>query len=80
MSLYDKAKTIFTAGAGAGLPQNKRGKYWGWAYNLKPVEKVKVDELVDNGEFDGDSGWTISNDDIAIKGGYAFWDEVHVLV
>lgn len=59
MSLYDKASLVFSSKAAAG----KDGK----AYNIKPVEKLKVDELVTNGDFsyDGDwtegTGWSISN-------------------
>ena len=59
MSLYDKASLVFSGKAAAG----KDGK----AYNIKPVEKLKVDELVTNGDFsyDGDwtegTGWSISN-------------------
>jgi len=45
MSLYDKASLIFSGAAGAG---NKDV-----AYNIKPVEKLKVDEYIKNGNFDG---------------------------
>ena len=59
MSLYDKASLIFSGAAGAGKEEV--------AYNIKPVEKLKVDELVTNGDFsyDGDwiegTGWSISD-------------------
>jgi len=59
MSLYDKASLVFSGKAAAGKD--------GTAYNIKPVEKLKVDELVTNGDFsyDGDwiegTGWSISN-------------------
>jgi hypothetical protein len=53
MSLYDKASLVFSGKAAAG----KDGK----AYNIKPVEKLKVDEHVTNGGFDDDSSWTKVN-------------------
>jgi len=51
MSLYDKAKVIFSAAAGAGNEEV--------AYNIKPVEKLKVDELLTNGGFDSTDDWQI---------------------
>ena len=62
MSLYDKASLIFSGAAGAGNDEV--------AYNIKPVEKLKVDELVENGSFDDDSAWT-KNTGVTISGGKA---------
>ena len=65
MSLYDKAKFIFSGSAGAG---NKDV-----AYNIKPVEKLKIDERVTNGTFDNndaEGAWvlldspTVSNNQV----------------
>lgn len=64
MSLYDKASLIFSGAAGAG---NKDV-----AYNIKPVEKLKVDEYVTNGGFDDDSSWTKVNDPIFSNGQVRF--------
>ena len=66
MSLYDKAKVIFSAAAGAG---NKDV-----AYNIKPVEKLKVDEYIANGGFDdGTTGWGASAS-ISVSAGKAVFD------
>jgi hypothetical protein len=66
MSLYDKAKVIFSAAAGAG---NKDV-----AYNIKPVEKLKVDEYITNGGFDdGTNGWGASAS-ISVSAGKAVFD------
>lgn len=67
MSLYDKASLIFSGAAGAG---NKDV-----AYNIKPVEKLKVDELITNGGFDTDSDWT-KGTGITISGGKAVFTDV----
>jgi hypothetical protein len=67
MSLYDKASLIFSGAAGAG---NKDV-----AYNIKPVEKLKVDEYVTNGDFsDGSTGWTLGNANVTISNGSAVFD------
>ena len=66
MSLYDKAKVLFSAAAGAG------GE--GVAYNIKPVEKLKVDEYITNGGFDdGTTGWGASPS-ITVSSGKAVFD------
>ena len=62
MSLYDKASLIFSGAAGAGNEEV--------AYNIKPVEKLKVDEYVKNGNFDDDSVWT-KTAGVTISGGKA---------
>lgn len=62
MSLYDKASLVFSGKAAAG----KDGK----AYNIKPVEKLKVDERITNGSFDTDSDW-IKTAGVTISGGKA---------
>ena len=54
MSLYDKAKVIFSAAAGAG---NKDV-----AYNIKPVEKLKVDEVLESpSDFSSGGPWNPSS-------------------
>lgn len=66
MSLYDKAKVFFSAAAGAGNDEV--------AYNIKPVEKLKVDEHVTNGTFntpigntwEGSSNVTFSNNSAVV--------------
>lgn len=62
MSLYDKASLIFSGAAGAGNEEV--------AYNIKPVEKLKVDELIKNNGFDTDSDWFKSTG-VTISGGKA---------
>ena len=62
MSLYDKASFIFSGAAGAGNDEI--------AYNIKPVEKLKVDELIKNGGFDTDLYWS-KNGTATISGGKA---------
>lgn len=67
MSLYDKASLIFSGAAGAGNRDV--------AYNIKPVEKLKVDEYVTNGDFsDGSTGWTLGNANVTISSGGAVFD------
>lgn len=64
MSLYDKASLIFSGAAGAGNEEV--------AYNIKPVEKLKVDEYIENGGFDTDSVWIKNTDagqEATISGG-----------
>ena len=64
MSLYDKASLIFSGKAGAGNNEV--------AYNIKPVEKLKVDEYIENGGFDTDSVWIKNTDagqEATISGG-----------
>ena len=68
MSLYDRAKVFFSAAAGAG---NK-----GVAYNIKPEEKLKVDEHVTNGSFTGSDGWEKTSDDITFSRGKAVFSGV----
>jgi len=66
MSLYDKASLIFSGAAGAGKEEV--------AYNIKPVEKLKVDEYITNGGFDdGTTGWGASAS-ITVSAGKAVFD------
>ena len=66
MSLYDKASLIFSGAAGAGNEEV--------AYNIKPVEKLKVDEYITNGGFDdGTTGWGASPS-ITVSSGKAVFD------
>jgi hypothetical protein len=61
MSLYDKASLVFSGKAAAG----KDGK----AYNIKPVEKLKVDELITNNKLLTSDGWAFSDSNITVANG-----------
>jgi|TARA_R100000479_G_scaffold37221_2_gene16478 hypothetical protein len=64
MSLYDKASLIFSGAAGAGNDEV--------AYNIKPEEKLKVDEYVTNGDFiNAGDGWEKTGSDITFSDGKA---------
>jgi len=61
MSLFDKASLVFSGKAAAG----KDGK----AYNIKPVEKLKVDELITNNKLLTSDGWAFSDSNITVANG-----------
>ena len=61
MSLYDKASLIFSGAAGAGANDV--------AYNIKPVEKLKVDELITNNKLLTSDGWSFSDSNITVASG-----------
>jgi hypothetical protein len=61
MSLYDKASLIFSGAAGAGNEEV--------AYNIKPVEKLKVDELITNNKLLTSDGWSFSDSNITVASG-----------
>tara|TARA_R100001198_G_scaffold37915_1_gene20670 strand:+ start:1068 stop:3383 length:2316 start_codon:yes stop_codon:yes gene_type:complete len=61
MSLYDRAKVFFSAAAGAGANDI--------AYNIKPEEKLKVDELITNNKLLTSDGWSFSDSNITVARG-----------
>ena len=61
MSLYDRAKVFFSAAAGAGANDI--------AYNIKPEEKLKVDELITNNKLLTSNGWSFSDSNITVARG-----------
>lgn len=67
MSLYDKASLVFSGKAAAG----KDGK----AYNIKPVEKLKVDELITNNKLLTSDGWAFSDSNITVANGKIVFNE-----
>ena len=70
MSLYDKASLVFSSKAAAG----KDGK----AYNIKPVEKLKVDERITNGSFDNndaDGAWVLLDSPTISNNQAVFYDD-----
>ena len=70
MSLYDDAGLI-------SLPTGAAGKD-GTLYNIKPVEKLKVDELVTNGTFydnDSEGAWVLLDSPTISNNQAVFYDD-----
>ena len=67
MSLYDKASLVFSGKAAAGKDEV--------AYNIKPVEKLKVDELVTNNKLLTSDGWAFSDSNITVANGKIVFNE-----